>query len=316
MVKKIELITPDDLEKRLENYLNQRRMPDYFLYIGNSGVKNWLALESSNEFPVASGLTDFLRQCAPQLAEHLSKGLNLVSIGVGDGQKEHILLEYLIRKDVSVYYAVDISSRMVDEALHTVADIRMEKIGLVALLEDLPVMKKIWESPIFLCLLGNNFCNYRPDFLLKTIHNQLEPKEYFLFDCRLFSDEGKGEKCEKNKIEQIYRSEQNVGFNIGPLVDRGMGPDHCVFHLDLISEKTEHGLVYRTHKWLQIIKDTVISCGKQKVFLPKGDTIQLGFTYKYTYSQVKDFIKEYGFEEIKLFHSNDHQHLIALVKKQ
>jgi hypothetical protein len=44
-LKKIELVTKDELEIRLGECLEQRQMPDYFLYLDDSGVRNWLALD-------------------------------------------------------------------------------------------------------------------------------------------------------------------------------------------------------------------------------------------------------------------------------
>ena len=84
-MNKIELVTKDELEIKLYECLEQRQMPDYFLYLDHSGVRNWLALDSSDEFTVASRLTDLLRQNLPAIATHISGKFDMVSIGVGNG---------------------------------------------------------------------------------------------------------------------------------------------------------------------------------------------------------------------------------------
>lgn len=315
-MNKIELITRDDLEVRLRECLEQRQMPDYFLYLGDSGVRNWLTLSSSEQFPVASRLTDLLRQSIPSIARHLSGRFDLVSIGVGSGEKERILLEALIQRGAPAYYPVDISSQMVDEALNTVADINVDKTGLVALLEDLALLRPFWKPPVLLCLLGNNFCNYEPDYLLESVHGQIESNDLFLFDCHLFPALREGEEAGREQIERAYRSQLNVRFNIDPLVQRGLDPDNCIFHLELLPMDTSLGTVYRTSKWLQILRDATVSCGSSEVSLVAGDIIRLGFTYKYTCQQVQGYLQQHGFQEVELFLSPGEDNLLALVQRQ
>ena len=128
-MNKIELRTKEELEARLCECLKQHQIPDYALYLGDSGVKNWLDLDNSAEFTVASSLTGLLQQSAPALARHLPGRFDMVSIGVGSGEKEQILLETIIKNGDPAYYAVDISREMVDKALVTVADMDIEKTG-------------------------------------------------------------------------------------------------------------------------------------------------------------------------------------------
>ena len=315
-MNKIELVTKAELEARLYACLQQRQMPDCFLYLNKSGVRNWFTLSNSEEFPVASQLTELLRQSLPSIAEHLSSRFDLVSIGVGSGEKERMLLEVLVQWGVPTYYAVDISSEMVNQALNAVADMNVERTGLVAFLEDLALLRLFWNPPVLLCLLGNNFCNYDPDFILENVHAQLQCDDLFLFDCALFPVQQQGRDWGREQVERIYRSQLNVRFNISPLVQRGMDADSCVFHLNLLPMETSLGNIYRTNKWLEIIKDITVSCGPNKVLLTAGDTISLGFTYKYTRPQIQGYLRRHGFQEMGLFLSPDEHNLLALVQKR
>lgn len=313
-LSKIELITRESLEFRLHKCLEQRQMPDCFLYLDEPGVENWLNLSNSEDFPVAARLTDLLRQNLDSIARHIWGRFDIVSIGVGNGEKEQMLLETLTPRCKLSYYAVDISSQMVDEALSTVDDIDINKTGIVAFLEDLPSLRQFWNSPVLLCLLGNNFCNYEPDFLLELVHQQLELDDLFLFDCHLLPFEGEGLGTEK--VERIYRSKLNVRFNVDPLVRRGLDLGNCVFHLELLPIETNSGSVYRTKKWLEIRKDTTLSCGSNQISLAAGDAISLGFTYKYTRSQVEDYLSRHGFQTLEGFVSSEGENLLILTRKQ
>jgi len=315
-LKKIELVTKDELEIKFGECLEQRQMPDYFLYLDGSGVRNWLALDSSGEFTVASRLTDLLRQNLPAIAARISGKFDMVSIGVGNGEKERVLLEVLGQRLIPTYYAVDISSEMVDQALNAVANINVEKTGVVAFLEDLPRLRQLWNPPVLLCLLGNNFGNYDPDYLLGTVQAQLQDDDLFLFDCHLFPSKREEQERALERMEQTYHSPLNLRFNLAPLIQRGVSPDDCAFHLHFLPVETSLGITYQTKKWIEILKDTTVSCGPKRVLLRAGDTIRMGFTTKHTPSQVRGYLRRHGFQEVALFLSLDEDNLLALVRKQ
>ena len=311
-MKKIELISRDELESRFWECLNERRMPDCFLYLDSCGVKNWLKLDSSAEFTVAAGLTVLLEQSLDSIAKHASDRLDVFSIGVGSGEKERMLLQALLPRCQPSYYAVDISSQMVDEALYAAADLDINKTGIVAFLEDLPSLKEFWHRPVLLCLLGNNFCNYEPDCLLETVAGQLEPGDLFLFDCHLLPRPSPTKGSGQAQVEQTYRSPLNVHFNIDPLVRRGLKWGSCTFHLELLPNETNLGSVYRTSKRLEILEDAIISDGRHEVLLAAGETIRLGFTCKYTAAQVEEYLKRHGFQMVECCLSPDGNNLLAL----
>ncbi len=291
-------------------------MPDYFLYLGSSGVNNWLALSESDEFPITARLTELLRQSLPSLTMYLRGRFSLVSIGVGSGEKERMLLEALVPRSTPTYYAVDISREMVDQALNRVADINVEKIGLVALLEDLALIRQYWSPPILLCLLGNNFGAHEPDWLLETVHAQLKGDDMFLFDCHLLPASRRSQARVYQQVQQMYRVPSNLRFNLEPLIRRGMEPDSGIFHADLVPVKTGSGTLYGIKKWLEITKDSVIHCGASQVFLKAGDTINRGVTYKCTRSQIADYLNRHGFQESAFYLSPDENYLLTLVRKQ
>lgn len=314
-MKKIEFINRDVLEEKFYECLKEKRMPDCFLYLGEAGVKNWMLLDRSETFPVATQLTELLRDNRQSIVSYMTPGMNIVSIGVGSGEKERILLEELAIRERPTYYPIDVSSQMVDTALETVRDLPIEKIGLVGFFEDMPVLKRCWHSPVMLCVLGNSFCNYEPDEILTAMKDNLHDKDLMLFDAHLFPP-SEDEEATRKGIEEIYRSEINALFNKGPLLDRGMNSEDFEFQLELLPTETHYGSIYRTHKKLCVCKDGVIECRPGAIHLRAGDTIQLGFTYKYRQEQIKDLLKRQKFDLIKMFLNDDCSNLIALVRKK
>lgn len=308
-MRRIDLVSDDELERRLAAHLRQGRMPDAFLYIGKPGADNWLSLDSSEEFPIATRLQTLLEQSLPELVECIPGTPNLVSLGVGSGRKERLILEALVRSGSPRYVAVDISAALVDEALKTAADVPVDTTGIVAFVEDLPLIREHWRPPILLCLLGNNFSNYNPDTLLGLVREQMQPDDLFLFDCHLLPASGG-----KQSVERIYSSRQNALFNMGPLVQRGMRPEDCSFHLELITVDSPAGPACRTHKWLEVLGDAVVSCGSCDLPLSSGSTIELGFTFKHTLPQVEVHLARQGFQLLRTFLSQSGEDALILAR--
>ncbi|HEY3363416.1 MAG TPA: L-histidine N(alpha)-methyltransferase, partial [Methanosarcina sp.] len=168
--EKIVIISKKDVERRLCECLKNHELPDYLLYTGTGGAKNWLKLDGVETFPVARQLKVLLEKNLDSIVGFIPTGMSLVSVGVGNGDKERIFLESLVRKNlaenpasgkVSIrYYPIDINSEFVDMALEKVDNLPVEKKGIVGFLEEMAILKKNWRLPILFCILGNTFCNY------------------------------------------------------------------------------------------------------------------------------------------------------------
>ncbi len=315
-MKKIELVSEVELEARLRESLERRELPDYFLYLGNTGVMRWLELDRSAEFVIASRLTHLLRAHVPRIATHLPRSLDLVSIGCGGGRKERLLLDGLVRQRSVRYLPVDVSSGMVDVALNMVADLDIDTIGLVGLFEDLPRLRAHWRSPVLLCMLGNTVCNHDPDDLMGMVQGVLEEKDYFLFDCHLFSADAESVDRWRAAFERAYHSELNIRFNVGPLTDRGLQPSDCDFSLELVPVETPFGGAFVTRKTITIVNDGSVEVAGSRMKLEAGDTLSMGFTYKFRHSQVQGFAQRHNLATVDEFVSRDGENLLVLARKR
>lgn len=315
-VHKVKLIDEEALEEMFRDSIESRRMPDYFLYLGERGSQRWFELCASEDFPVASNLACLLEDSVLDLSEQFIGPLDLMSMGVGGGAKERLLLENLMPACDITYIAVDISSVMVELAVAAVADIPVPVTAVVARLEDLPRLDVYCENPVLLCMLGNTFCNFDPDFVLSLVRVQLGPGDAFLFDCSLqpngTSDGAAATFAEQ--VERAYGSATNRRFNIWPLVERGVDEEACRLHLDLVRVPSSAGDVYRTNKRLEILSDSTVAVAGGEVSLPAGETIQMGCVYKYKAAEVRSLLKSNNFEESALFLSADGESLLALVR--
>ncbi|MBN1288639.1 MAG: L-histidine N(alpha)-methyltransferase [Actinobacteria bacterium] len=312
---KIEILKADDFDTRLKSSLEDRFLPDYFLYLGCSGVDNWLSLYRSSEFTIAARLTSLLKGNIEKISRHFSGELDVVSIGVGGGEKEKSLLEELTRCCQPRYFAVDASSEMVDVALEAVSKMKIESTGIVALLEDLYLIHDYWNSNVLVCLLGNTLCNYEPDEVFRTVHLELEENDYFMFDCSLLPFSEVDGTPDIQSVIDSYRTGLNVTFNLNPLLCRGLCEDDCEFHLDVVRVEDKGGTAYRTAKWIEILKGSKVECGCDSIELPAGSIINMGFTYKFTPEQVARHLEVSGFEALEIFFSPEKTEMMVLARK-
>ncbi len=316
------------MEERLCQSLKSHELPDYLLYTGMWGAKNWLKLDGSGTFPVAKRLKDLLEENITSIVRFIPAGMSLVSVGVGNGEKERILLEELIKKNLAEkpvsgkvlirYYPVDINSQLVDLALEKVRGLPVEKKGIVGFIEDMQILKEHWRLPVLFCILGNTFCNYEPEYLLQLVFKNLEQGDLFFFDASLFPESRAGEDAQaaRKSVLGTYASRENALFNMYPLLQYGMAPEDFDFELLLSHVDSKIGALCRTRKNLNILKDTEIRVGSETVIFREGDVIRMGFTYKYTYDQVIALLDINRFDILRVFLSKDGENAIFLAKKR
>ncbi len=324
--EKIVITSKKEIQEKLCECLKNYELPDYLLYTGSGGSKNWLKLDRAETFPVARQLKDLLEKNLELILRFIPTCMSLVSVGVGNGEKERIFLEALVRKNLSEnpasgkvsirYYPIDINSEFVDLALEKVEHLPIEKKGIVGFIEDMATLKNNWRLPVLFCILGNTFCNYEPEFILQLVRENLEQGDLFFFDANLLPTEGPEAQSARKSVLGTYASRENALFNMYPLLQYGMTPEDFDFELLLAQVNSRIGSVCRTRKNLYILKDTELTIGAETIGFREGDVIRMGFTYKYTYDQIKDLLDICGFEILKAFMSEDRANALILAKKR
>ncbi len=264
---------------------------------------------------MASSLTQLLRQNADSLAPLLPKGLELLSLGVGEGLKERILLEAMGTARCSRYLPVDVSEPLVTAALKTVADLDLPKLGVVAFAEDLRALRPYRQGPAMVCLMGNNFSNYRPEELLAILSRETTRRDRLLFDCHLCPGGIANPEQWRRSVETTYRQGQNADFNLSPLTQRGIAKEDCRFSLDLVHLPSRQGPVYRTVKRIQVLRDCTAVVDGRPVHL-RGAQVEMGFTYKYTAEQVEGHLRDYGIGVVWRASSDNSQNMVFLCRKE
>lgn len=311
-MEKTELIKEKDLKKILYKNLKERKLPDFLLYTGYNGAENWINLIKSINFSNAKQQIHQLQKNIPNILKSIPYKINIVSIGVGTGEKESIIINELVKKSSLKYYPIDITSHFVDLALKKVENLSIEKIGFVGFIEDLDIIKKYWEKPIMLCMFGNTFCNYNPKFILNKIKENIDENDFFLLELNIIPNNVKYKKL-RDEFNKFYKSKENIKFNIQPILNLGIPSEDIEFNIDLSPEKLSNGILFKSHKSIKIIKNNKISIGSNSIDFKSGDTIKMGFTYKFNINQIKSFLKNSGFLIVNKYTNGSY--ILLLTKK-
>ena len=304
-----EMVTQSGIETRMVEALRAGCLPDCFLYT-NGGADNWLRLDASRDFPIARRLTDLLKSRAESLAELIPPDSSFLSIGIGSGEKERILLQHLAHRESIRFYAADISRRLVEIALENFRLAGLPAYGIVAFLEDIALLLPRVARPHVLCLLGNTFCNYNPEDLLRLVHRHLSRRGLFLFDCHLCTSQ-------MDFSERVYQSPLNIAFNLGPLLNGGMTAED--FHFTLKMVPVAHarlGTIWKTRKSVRVLRSGTLRIGRETLALQGGQELRMGFTYLFTQKQIDMLLRQGDFAVVKQILSPDREEMILLIRKK
>ena len=163
------------------------------------------------------------------------------------------------------------------------------------------------------CIFGNTFCNYEPRFILNKIKEIIDENDFFLIELNIIPN-NVDDKSFKKEFNKFYKSKENIKFNIQPIINLGIPEEDTEFNINLVPHKSSNGFLFKSHKSIKILKKNQISIGSKSIDFKSGDTIEMGFTYKYNISQITSYLKNNGFLIVNRYINGSY--LLLLTKKQ
>ena len=203
--------------------------PMYF-YMGREATEKYLAkMLSANDYTIYKDSLDLLKSSREKVAEKIlaastacNKQLRIVSLGVGNGQKEICLLDVLLdRIPYLEHIAIDISADMLKEGLRNIRNVfadafRDRKIKTFATVGNFSKIDKYFSERYFseksdkinvFLLLGNTIGNFDEIELLYKIKDAMNSGDFILIDNQL-KDEGPPTPEQIKILEKAYGSRQ------------------------------------------------------------------------------------------------------------
>ena len=220
----------------IKNYIEKDRVLPYkLLYKTDEGARIWLELCKSPKYTFYTKSFNNLRGEKNEIVQKIVNTANrtdfdLVSLGVGDGEKDSLLIAEFLKKakaDGDVYYyPMDTNDVMIEttaKKLSTTEDIRknLDKLRIKPFIGDFLGIDKMdlfynyRKSPNIFSVLGNTIGNYNELGMIQTLQGAVEPGDYVLFEIN--TDQSFGEKK-----KEFVKSKENRRHDLAPLKSVGM----------------------------------------------------------------------------------------------
>jgi hypothetical protein len=207
--------------------LNNEVIPSLYYYATEDGADFWLAMSSEPRYRFKSNSIRLLRKVASRVAEAVmssisnEKMVDFISLGSGDGEKDHVLLGGLVDAKASLnYYPLDISDTLLVECVRNVqaqaldyADAGLKTKAIIGDFIDLRLLRSVYEdrsSPNLFSLLGNTFGNTDEARIMKALRDSMYPGDFVLVEINC--DLGEVEKA-----ESFLRDELTLRYSCAPI---------------------------------------------------------------------------------------------------
>lgn len=219
------------MEQEFIKCISDKKLKSKFGYYGENVTRAYLDLISSPHYEVHNKTAALLQggnlNAIVNKVTESQKPIRLVSLGIGDGHKDSLIIRKLASKVEGTieYWVFDISMDMIAEGLKTIKTAlpkefrRLDRrMHLVDFMDIDKIFKKISEDSskrqnLFL-LLGNTLGNFPEDALLGKIKNVLKSNDILLVDNQIVAKEFLDKRLPEyeNKLKGVYDTEKGRNY--------------------------------------------------------------------------------------------------------
>jgi len=205
--------------------LQSEVIPSLYYYVTEDGAEFWLEMSQEPRYRFKNNSLRLLRKYAAQIAEAVmeslpgERDLDLISLGSGDGEKDHVLLSELVKGNGSLtYYPLDISDTLLVECIRNVQAKALDYSGLktkaiMGDFIDLQILRSVYEdrpSPNFFSLLGNTFGNTDEARIMESLRDSMYPGDFALIEIN----------CDLEEVDEegsFLRDELTLRYSCAPI---------------------------------------------------------------------------------------------------
>lgn len=286
---------------------NGKRIEAGLSYWGIESTVAWLRTSSEPLYTVAKVSAEtFVRRWRTILPKLGSQAFHYVSLGPGDGAKDHIVLRELGRERAQSYFPVDISAEMLRNAARKpLNDLAIERTRIFPVEVDfsdpndrfaLRALLDTWVGydPVLFGLLGNTLANFTNDTdLLTSLRDLVRPNDLFMLEVATTDglDEGLAELA-----AQEYAKVRGFREFVTSTLQHATDLTVDTKAVDIVGDIDRDRAL--SVKFLYRNGDSPIPItlpDQSKIIFDAGDTIRLHQTRKYMRSKLVGLVKECGF---------------------
>jgi Predicted nucleotide-binding protein containing TIR-like domain/Histidine-specific methyltransferase, SAM-dependent len=187
-----------------EHLIKKEVIPELYYYITEEGAKYWMDMMSDPKYRFHNNSAKLINLFARLLPDKIFSqdgevDLDFISLGSGDGQKDHALLDELAKNSRAsiTYYPIDISDKLLVECIRNVFTGNLDHVGVrtKAVIGDfceLATLRAVYEerpAPNVFSILGNTFGNSDEGRILGALRASMYSGDYLIVEINCSPEE-------------------------------------------------------------------------------------------------------------------------------
>jgi len=245
--------------------------------------------------------------------------LNLISLGCGGGEKDHLLVSHIFNTQRALtYYPVDVSLSL--------AIISAQKVrSAFSNLSIQPIVCDLLQSNDLISLINDKdkdkrniitffgmIPNFSPNEILPILSNFLERGDLLLFSANLAP--GFDYLQGIQKVLPQYDNELTKEWLITVLLDVGVEREDGTIQFQ-IEEDSQNHHIQRIAAYFELKKDLSFNLGDELIEWKNRERIRLFFSYRYTTSTIKEMLRSYGIDVLAYWEPASQEEGVYLCQK-
>jgi len=316
MTTKIHILDTDKkIAEEFLGCLRHRNMLSKFSYWGKEETRHWLNVCKDSEYINWALEMKLLEDNLPEITRLAGRTVsNLIGLGIGNGEKDKLILEAFLKTRPMKYYTLDISLPMVKAGFKALDKTPADKtayVGDFIYLPSLtPKIKKQTGGANIISILGNTLGNLNQVNTLNLIRRSMDRKDYLLVSFQILEA---GKILEIGEILGAYNTKAWHELSFGTIMRSGLKKSDGVTQVEFGKDKLYPQLNI-IEFFFSFKKDKTIRYGGHEFDFKAGERILTYYSYKYDEKNITFLLNNNGFKIERTFLSPGKNYLMALAK--
>ncbi|MDD5040151.1 MAG: L-histidine N(alpha)-methyltransferase [Patescibacteria group bacterium] len=310
----------DQLQREFLDCLKNREIVSKFSYWGEEPTQSWLKFCLASEYKTYPQGVSLLKQAGADVAKHVGgPKLNYISLGIGNGEKDGIILRHLYRYSRKIsYYPIDISTDMIKAGLNYVFS-HFHNIPTTAFVTDFKILDEIVRSQTFrkdrnfFSLLGNTMGNFNQVYLLNILRKSLDHNDFILIGVSIRKERSRETKEDIRKIIRSYSNRASKDFAYSPLKKAGIRKSDGAIDVEF-NRDPHYPRLNRVDLYFRFRRNATAHYAGQDIVYKRGERILLYFSEKYYPDDLKFLLNDNGFRIIKFYQNGSQSYAKVLCR--
>lgn len=314
-------LSEQDLEREFLQSLQSRKIAPKFLYCGKKESEGWRKLCKERSYRYYHRETELLKKSAGIITKKIfatpGQNYNFISLGIGNGEKDAILLESFTHHGRVNFFPVDVSEDMIRQGLqHIRPNIHT---GVEGYVEDFGNIDHLLEhirgehfSNHLMVMLGNTLAGAQDMSSFHLLRKSMQNNDFILLGFML--DQTGKQKNNLHAVRSMIEMYSSVAFQkfaFTPLERVGMNTSQGNFEIDY-GPNPLYPYLNTIEIFFGLHKSSSVAYQNQEISFLKGERIRLCQFHIYNEEVIEQILESSRLRIQERFFSSDKMAAIYL----